>query len=159
MNETGLTRYGLALALTLGLLACEDSKTTTAPGALASITFNAPDSVASGQGFTVDVSALNVGVNNIHNARVDVTLPAPLTVISVEASPGTSATFSNGSGSSVGWMVGSLDSNSQSRVHIQTLGVLPAGGGAMSLSLSAMLTADGVRPGDAVAHATIQLTP
>ena len=155
----GFTRYGFALALTLGLLACEDSKTTTAPGALASITFNAPDSVASGQGFTVDVSAMNVGINNIRNARVDITLPAPLTVISVEASPGTSATFSNGSGSSVGWTLGSLDSNSQARVHIQTLGVLPAGAGAMSLSLSAMLTADGVRPGDAVAHATIQLTP
>lgn len=159
MKKIGFTRYGLALALTLGLLACEDSKTTTAPGALASITFNAPSSVASGQGFTVDVSALNVGVNNIHNARVDITLPAPLTVISVEASPGTSATYSNGSGSSVGWMLGSLDSNSQARVHIGTLGVLPAGAGAMSLSLSAMLTADGVRPGDAIAHATIQLTP
>ena len=159
MKELRFAGYTSALVLTLGLLACEDSKTTTAPGALASITFNAPNSVTSGQGFTVDVSALNVGINNVHNARVDITLPAPLTVISVEASPGTSATFSNGSGSSVGWAVGSLDSNSQARVHISAMGVLPPGAAAMSLSLSAMLTADGVRPGDAVAHATIQLTP
>jgi len=154
----GFTRYGLALALTLGLLACEDSKTTTAPGALASITFNAPNSVKSGEGFTIDVAALNVGINGIHNARVDVTLPAPLTVTSVQASPGTSATFSDGSGASVGWTLGSLDSNSQARVHIQTVGALPPGSGAISLTLDAMLTADGVRPGDAVAHATIQLT-
>ena len=154
----GFTRYGLVLALTLGLLACEDSKTTTAPGALASITFNAPNSVKSGEGFTVDVAALNVGINGIHNARVDVTLPAPLTVTSVQASPGTSATFSDGSGASVGWTLGSLDSNSQARVHIQTVGALPPGSSAISLTLDAMLTADGVRPGDAVAHATIQLT-
>ena len=59
----------------------------------------------------------------------------------------------------VGWMIGSLDSNSQARVHINAMGVLPAGSAAMSLSLSAMLTADGVKPGDAVAHATIQLNP
>ena len=159
MRTIRSARYGFPLLLVLGLIRCEDSKTTTAPGALASVTFNAPDSVTSGQGFTVDVAALDVGVNNVNNARVDVTLPAPLTVISVQASPGTSATFSNGSGSSVGWTIGSLDSNSQARLHISVMGVLPTGSGAMSLTLNAMLTADGVKPGDAIAHATIQLNP
>jgi hypothetical protein len=159
LKPSGMYRFGLPAALAMVLLSCEDSRTTTAPGALASVTFNAPDSVQSGQGFMIDVSALNIGVNNIHNARVDVTLPAPLTVVSVSPSPGTTATFSDGSGASVGWTLGSLDSNSQARLHISAEGTLPTGAGAMSLTLDAMLTADGIRPGDAVAHATIQLTP
>ena len=151
--------FGLPVLLTLGLAACHDSKTTTAPGALANVALNAPSSVSSGQGFTIDVSAVTVGVNNVHNAGVSVTLPAPFTVSAADASSGTSATFVSGSGASVTWTLGTLDSNSQARLHIQTMGVLPAGAGAMSLSVSATLTADGIHPGDAVANATIQLTP
>jgi len=152
-------RFGLPVLLTLGLVACHDSKTTTAPGALANVTVSAPDSVKSGQGFTIDVSAVTIGVNNVHNASVSVALPAPLTVASADASSGTSATFVSGSGASVTWTVGSLDSNSQARLHIQTMGVLPSGAGSMSLTVTATLTANGIHAGDAVAHATIQLTP
>jgi len=137
-------------------LGCEDNKVTTAPGAVASVMFNAPDSVKSGQNFDMDVNALNVGVNGIHNGRVQVTVPAPLAVLSAEASPGTTATFST---SSVSWNLGTLDSNSQSRLHVSLVGTLPAGSAAQSLTVNAMLTADGINPGDAVAHATIQLTP
>jgi len=137
-------------------LGCEDNKVTTAPGAVASVMFNAPDSVKSGQSFDMDVNALNVGVNGIHNGRVQVTVPAPLSVLSAEASPGTTATFST---STVSWNLGTLDSNSQSRLHVGLVGTLPGGSAAQSLTVNAMLTADGINPGDAVAHATIQLTP
>jgi hypothetical protein len=159
MKAFRLHKIGLPAVLVLGLLACEDSRTTTAPGALATVMFNAPDSVRSGQSFLIDVSALNIGVNGIHNGHIDVTLPAPLIVISADASPGTTATFSNGSGASVGWNLGTLDSNSQSRLHINTVGTLPAGSAAQTLTVDAMMIADGIRPGDAVAHATIQLMP
>ena len=87
------------------------------------------------------------------------TLPAPLRVDSVEASSGTSATFSNGAGSAtVTWMLGTLDSNSQSRLHIHVTGTLPARR-RCSLTLRASLTADGLRPGDAVAEKTLKLMP
>lgn len=154
-----LSRFGIPLLVLLGAFACEDSKTTTSPGALASVSFNAPDSARSGQAFQIDVSALTVGVNSVQNTRVDVTLPAPLTVSSVSSSSGTSATFANGNGATVSWIIGSLDSNSQSRLHITVLGILPAGSAAQSLTVNAMMTADGIRPGDAVAHATVQLMP
>lgn len=154
-----LSRIGLPLLVLVGAFACDDSKTTTSPGALASVSFSAPDSVRSGQAFQVDVSALTVGVNSVQNARVDVTLPAPLAVNSLSSSSGTSATFVNGNGATVSWVIGSLDSNSQSRLHIMILGILPAGSAAQSLTLNAMMTADGIRPGDAVAHATVQLMP
>src|SRR5262249_38559938 len=154
-------RLGLASAVLVGspaLVACEDSKTTTAPGVVASVRFNAPDNARSGQSFTVDVSAVNVGINGLHNGHVDVTLPSPLLVNSVDASPGTQATFSNASGATVSWTLNTLDSNSSSTVHINVTGMLPAGSPTpMSLTLRASLTADGVAPGDAVATATVML--
>ncbi len=148
--------FSTALLLALAVTACRDD-TTTAPGALANVTFDAPDSAQSGVSVLVDVRAVNVGINNVHNGRVDVTLPAPLHVDSVEASDGT-ATFSNGAGATVTWMLGTLDSNSQSRLHIHVTGTLPSST-PMALTLRASLTADGVRAGDAVAEHTLQLTP
>jgi len=149
-------RFAVAGLFLVGVLACEDNKVTTAPGAVASVMFNAPDAAKSGQSFTIDVNALNVGVNGIHNGHVDVTLPAPLMVLSADPSPGTTATFST---SAVSWNLGTLDSNSQSRLHVGVVGTLPAGSAAQSLTVNAMLTADGIHPGDAIAHATIQLAP
>lgn len=143
--------------LAFALSACRDD-TTTAPGAVANVTFDAPATARSGQSFLVDVQAVNVGINNVHNGRVDVTLPSPLNVDSVEASSGTSATFVNGAGATVTWMLGTLDSNSQSRLHIHVTGTLPSPT-AMSLTLRASLTADGVHPGDAVAEKTLMLMP
>lgn len=149
-----------AAALVVGLAACKDNETTTAPGAIANVAIEAPDSAHSGQSFTFDVKALNVGINNVRDGRVEVTLPAPLSVTAVETSEGTSATFSNGAAASaVHWILGTLDSNSQSRLHITATGILPPGSAGESLMLSASLTAAGVRDGDAVAHATLQLMP
>ena len=161
--KTPRTRSLAALALSATLLlalggsACRDD-TTTAPGAVANVAFDAPATARSGQSFLVDVQAVNVGINNVHNGRVDVTLPSALNVDSVEASSGTSATVVNGAGATVTWMLGTLDSNSQSRLHIHVTGTLPSPT-AMSLTLRASLTADGVHPGDAVAEKTVMLMP
>jgi hypothetical protein len=159
MTAFRLRRLSIPAVLLLSLVACKDSSTTTAPGALANVTINAPDSARSGQSFLIDVNAVNVGINNIHNGRVDVTLPAPLIVNSAEASAGTSATFVNGAGATVTWLLNTLDSNSQSRLHITATGALPSGSAAQMLTLRASMTADGIRAGDAVATHTVQLMP
>jgi hypothetical protein len=145
-----------ALLLALSASACRDD-TTTAPGAIANVTFESPDTAKSGQSVLVDVRAVNVGINNVHNGRVDVTLPSPLHVDSVDVSDG-SATFSNGTGATVTWMLGTLDSNSQSRLHIHVTGTLPGSLG-MSLTMRASLTADGIQSGEAVAERTLVLVP
>jgi hypothetical protein len=150
-----LFRLSVVAFLLLASAACHD-ETTTAPGAIANVRIDAPDSVHSGQSFVIDVSAVNVGINNIHNGQVQVTVPAPLQVSSVEASAGTSASSSNGT---VSWTLNTLDSNSQSRLHVNTVGALLPGSAAQNVTVRAVLTADGVGPGDAVAEHTIQLTP
>ncbi len=161
MNTPRLLRVSLSLALLLAALACKNGDSTTAPGAVANVTIDAPSSARSGQIFTIDVAALNIGINSVKNGRVEITLPSPLVVNSVEPSSGTSATFLNGIGGGgiVTWALNSLDSNSQSRLHIHATGVLPAGSAAQTLNLRASLTADGIRPGDAVADRNLQLTP
>ncbi len=155
-----LLRIGfLSAAVLLIATACKDSGTTTAPGAIANLSIDAPGTVQSGQSFTIDVGAVNVGINNIHNGAVAVTLPAPLQVSSADGSSGTTASFSNGSGATVTWNLGTLDSNSQSRLHISAMGILPSGSSAQTLTIRAMMTADGIKPGDAVAEQNVQLTP
>jgi hypothetical protein len=147
----------LLAALAIG---CNDSDTTTAPGSVANVSIDAPQSARSGETFTIDVAAVAVGINNVHNGRVEVTLPAPLQVVSADPSAGTSATFSNvGGGGTVSWILNTLDSNSQSRLHVATMGMLPAGSAAQTLTVRASLTGDGIRPGDAVANDSLQLMP
>ncbi len=158
MKALRLSGLAVSAALLLGLIGCRDD-TATAPGAIANVTLNSPDSARSGESFTIDVSAVSVGINNVHNGQVEVTLPAPLFVNSVGASSDTTATFSNGAGATVSWVIGSLDSNSQARLHINATGVLPAGSAAQSLTLRAAMTADGIRAGDAVAQHSMQLMP
>lgn len=157
-NRTRL-RFALPVVLLLGFAACKNSDTTTAPGAIASVSLDSPSSVRSGDAFTIDVSAVSVGINNVRNGRVEVTLPAPLQVHSADASAGTSATFSNSAGATVVWTLNTLDSNSQSRLHIGVTGVLASGSPAVTLPLRATLTADGVHAGDAVAERNVQITP
>ena len=95
MKVLPLYRLVLPAAVLIVSAACKNSDTTTAPGAIANVQISAPDSVKSGQSFTIDVSAVNVGINNIHNGSVVVTLPAPLKVSSADGSSGTTATFTN----------------------------------------------------------------
>lgn len=159
MRTPSRFRLTIPAVLMLGFLACKNSDTTTAPGSVASVMLDAPSTVQSGAAFTIDVSAVAIGINNVRNGRVEVTLPAPLQVNSVEASAGTSATFSNSAGAAIVWTLNTLDSNSQSRLHISTTGTLAPGSSAQTLPLRASLTADGVGSGDAVAQRNIQLTP
>ncbi|HEY3205022.1 MAG TPA: hypothetical protein VGL03_15335 [Thermoanaerobaculia bacterium] len=160
MQPSRFAGPAIIAAAALGLLAChEHSDTTTAPGAIANVFVDAPASARSGESFDVTIRVTNVGVNNIHNARVNVTLASPLTVGSLDASSGTSATFSNGAAvSTVNWTLNTLDSNSQSSLHINTRGVLPPGEASRTVRVEGSLTADRISPGDAVAHADVQLT-
>jgi len=141
----------------IGLASCKNNDTTTAPGAVANVTVNAPDSATSGQGFDVTVNATAVGVANVQNAHVNVTLPAPLTVTAVNPSPGETASFT---ASTASWDIGTLDSNTNSNLHLTVVGTLPAGSpGGVSATISATLTATGINAGDAVASDTVQINP
>ncbi len=146
----------------LALGGCNDNNDVAGTGgALASLNLDAPDSAVSGQSFTTDVRATAIGVTNVHNGHVQVTFPAPLSVTAVDASAGTTATFTNttGGGAQVAWDLNTLDSNTQSTLHITTMGTLAAGSAAQSLTVQAVLTADGIGAGDADAQDSIQLMP
>ena len=159
MRFSGFLRLASAAVFLAAMSGCKGSDTTTAPGSLANVTMNAPGSAHSGQTFTVDVAATAVGVNGVHNGQVVITFPAPLTVTAVDASSGTSATFSPGPGATVTWTLGTLDSNSQSTLHVTTMGSLPSGSAAQTVMLQATLTATGISAGDATAQASVQLMP
>jgi len=156
MRLPGIFRIVLIAALAGFLAACHHSDTTTAPGSLANVTVTGPNSVTSGQSFDVDVAATAVGINNVQNGMVTVTVPAPLTILSTNASSGTSATAS---GNTVTWNLGTLDANSQSTLHVNLMGTLPAGSNAQSVAIQAQLTATGINAGDATASATVQINP
>jgi hypothetical protein len=159
MRVSRIVRFAIPVLMLVVVSACKDSETTTAPGALANVTINAPGTVSSGQSFTIDLAATAVGVNNVQNGQVTVTLPSPLTVNSVDASSGTSATFSNGTGATITWTLGVLDANTQSTLHVNVAGNLPPGSAAQTLTLQAVLTATGIGAGDATAQASVQLMP
>jgi hypothetical protein len=146
----------LVAAFVGSLAACHHSDTTTAPGALANVTVTGPSSVTNGQSFDLDVAATAVGVNNVQNGMVTVTVPAPLTITSTNASSGTNATVS---GNTVTWNLGTLDSNSQSTLHINVMPALPSGSAAQSVTVHAQLTGNGINPGDATATTTVQVNP
>ena len=149
----------LFLAL-LGLIAaCNDNNDVTGTGgALVRLNVDAPDSATSGQPFNVNLTTQNIGVTNVRNGVVTVTLPSPLTVVSVNADSGTSATFSNsGSGATATWQLNTLDSNSSSNLTIQAMGTLTPGAANLPIAIQAQLTADGINPGQSVATDTVTL--
>jgi hypothetical protein len=152
-----LVAPALAIALVAG---CSDSNDVTGSGgALARLAVDAPANAVSGQAFDVEVDALNIGVEGIHNGIVTITLAAPLFVNSVSPSPGTTATFTNtASGAAVTWTLNTLDSNTQSDLRINATGTLPAAEAARTVRVEASMTADGINPGDAVAFDDVQLT-
>jgi hypothetical protein len=160
-------KYFRILCLAAGLLglvaggACSDnSDTTTANLSVLRLTVDAPDTVKSGTSFGVEVRALNVGVAGVHDGHMTVMLPSPLTVISVQAPGGTTATFTNGaSGGTVDWSLGTLDSNSQAKLEITTVGLLSPSEATRRLTVVATMTAQGINAGDAVAQDDVVLTP
>ena len=147
------------LAAALSAADCgNNSDVTTANQSLVRLSLDVPATAKSGANFGVGVRALNVGIANIQNGRVTVTLPLPLVVLSVDASSGTTASFSNGiSGGRVDWDLGTLDSNSQSKLDITTMGVLGPTEATRKLTLVATMTGQGINPGDAVAQNDVTL--
>src|SRR5262245_47565730 len=143
------------------LAACSDNNDVTGTGgALVRLNVDAPDTAVSGQSFSVNLTSQNIGVTNVRNGVVTVTLPSPLTVSSVLAESGTSATFANAaSGATVTWQLNTLDSNSSSDLTIQTRGALNPGAGNTPIAIDAQLTADGINPGESDATDTVTLMP
>jgi len=138
----------------------DDSDTTTGNLSVVRLTVDAPETAKSGTNFGVQVRALNVGLAGVHSGHVTVTLPSPLTVISVQAPSDSSAAFFNGAlGGTVEWNLGTLDSNSESKLEITTMGLLSPSEATKKLTVLATMTADGVKPGDAVAQDDVTLTP
>jgi hypothetical protein len=166
MEKRGASRALWALigavlvAAVLAAAACGDNKDVTAANqSLVQVTVDAPATAKSGSSFGVQVRALNVGVAGIHEGHMAVTLPSPLSVISVAASAGTSATFTNGiAGGTVQWTMNTLDSNTQAKIDITTMGLLAPTDGSKRLTVVASMTAQGIMSGDVVAQDDVTLT-
>lgn len=161
MKKRTLLRLALPISLALGFVACDDDDDVTGAGqSLARVSMDTPDSASSGNEFEIQVTAENIGISGIRNGRVDVTLPLPLLVVSLGTSAGTNATFSNGlTGGRVSWDLGTLDSNSQSRLTIRAVGVLAPGQGSTRVTVEASMTGQGISPGEAVARDDITINP
>jgi hypothetical protein len=141
-------------ALTLGA-ACHNDDVTGANGALARVSVDAPDNGTSGQNFDIQVTAQAIGVQNIQNSVVTVTVPAPLTIVNVRSDDAqTSATTS---GNTVTWTIGTLDSNTQSGLTITVMGTTATQ--MTGLVVTAQMTGNGINAGDAVATDTFNLNP
>ncbi|HEY6065358.1 MAG TPA: hypothetical protein VIY96_04330 [Thermoanaerobaculia bacterium] len=158
MTRIALLRLGLVLAVTAAAVGCtgDNNDVAGSRGALAVLNVDAPSFARSGVEFDVEIDATNVGINNVRHGSVDVTLELPLLPRSVEASSGTTASIS---GSRVTWNLMSLDSNSQSRLHLRAVGTLAPGEASRSARIRAELTADGITAGEAVATDFVTITP
>jgi hypothetical protein len=147
----------LAVATLTWATACSDSNDVAGSrGALAVLNVDAPSFAQSGAEFGVEVTATNVGVNNIRDGRVAITFESPLTPRSVDASAGTSASIS---GSQVSWDLGTLDSNTRSRLEVRVLATLSPGEASRSARIRAELTGQGISAGEAVATDFVTITP
>ena len=162
MKTVRFLRLAVPVILALGLVACDDDDddVTGAGGSLARVSVDAPGSARSGVQFETQITAENVGISNVHNGQVVVDFPAPLRVFGVDTSAGTNASFTNDvSGGRVFWDLGTLDSNSQSRLTVQTMGLLAPGQGSTNATIQASLAAQEVRAGDAVGRDTVTIEP
>lgn len=150
MNRMLALGLGAAAVIVLATAACnDDDGVTGSRGSLAAVSVDAPSQVQSGNEFTVEVEAANVGLSNIRNGRVEITFDSPLAVLSADASAGTSATIAGPN--RVTWDLGTLDANTRSRLETRVIGVLAPGELSRSARIRAELTGQGIPPGDAVA--------
>ena len=146
----------LALPLA-GLVACHNNDDVTGTGgALATLAVDVPDTVHSGVPFDASVSTTAVGVTNVHNGVVTVTLPAPLQINTVTADAGTSETHT---ASTVTWTLNTLDSNTNSHLSINATGTLIAGSPSQTLTAQASMVADGINNGELTASDNFVLAP
>jgi Domain of unknown function DUF11 len=157
-STLGVFRFVLAglAALSLALVGgCNDDNDVTGTGgALVRLSLDAPETATSGQPFDFHLTAQNIGVTNVRNGVVTVTVAAPLTITAVNADAGSSATFS---GSTATWQLNTLDANTQSELTVQVVGALAPGAPNLPVAISAQLTADGITPGESVANDTVTL--
>ena len=142
-------------ALVLAAGCSNDDDVTGANGALARISVDAPDSGSSGQNFDIHVTAEAIGVQNIQNSVVTVTVPSPLTVVNVTSDD--AQTTNSTSGNTVTWTIGTLDSNTQSGLTVTVNGTTASQ--MTGLVVSAQMIGDGIGAGDAVATDTLNLNP
>ena len=151
-------RISLFLALPLLMVAsvgCDDDNDVSGGnGALASLNLDAPETVNSGAPFDVSLTATAIGVQNVDNGVVTITVPAPLQVTNVTAEAGTNATFS---GNSVTWQLNTLDSNTSSDITMNIMGTLPPGSPSQNLTIQATMVAEGIPSGDLVASESLTL--
>jgi hypothetical protein len=141
------------LPLTIaGSVACNNDDVSGTGGALAQLEMDMPDTVNSGVPFDAGASATAIGVENVHDGVVTITLPAPLRITGVTASPGTSATFSNAGMATVTWTLHTLDSNTRSTITIYATAALPPGADDQLLTAQASMVADGIGFGELVAN-------
>lgn len=155
-----LTRIALVFVLPLSMAALvgcgKDNDVTGSGGALASLNLDVPGQVHSGTPFDISVSTTAIGVQNVQNGVVTVTLPAGVTATSADAEPGTSASIS---GSTVSWTLNTLDSNTSSTLTIHAMGSLPAGTPDQNLQVQASMTATGISSGELTATKDFTLMP
>jgi hypothetical protein len=155
-----MKRFATAVAAVVILasaVSCNDNNDVAGSrGSLAAVNVDAPSFAQSGVEFGVEISATAVGVSNVLDGRVVITFEAPLVPRSLDASPGTSASIS---GSSVTWDLGTLDSNTRSRLEVRTIATLASGENSRSARIRAEMTARGITPGDAVATDFVTVTP
>ena len=155
-----ITRIALLFVLPLSMLVVagcgNDNDVTGSGGALASLNLDVPGQVRSGTPFDISVSATAIGVQNVQNGVVTVTLPAGVTATSADAEPGTSASIS---GSTVSWTLNTLDSNTASTLTIHSVGSLPAGTPDQNLQVQASMVANGISNGELTATQDFTLMP
>jgi hypothetical protein len=158
MNRIWSLRLAVVITGILGIAGCNDDgdDVTGSRGSLAAVEVEAPGTAQSGVEFGVDLAAANIGVSNIRNGRVEVTLDAPLFVLSVDPSSGTTAAVV---GNRITWDLGTLDANTRSRLTARVRGTLSPGEGSRMATIQAELTGQGVSAGDAVATDTVTINP
>ena len=156
MNKFAIA--AVAVAILTSAAACQNDNNDVAGsrGSLAVLNVDAPSFAQSGVEFGVEISATSVGVSNVLDGRVVITFEAPLIPRSLDASAGTSASIS---GSSVTWDLGTLDSNTRSRLEVRTIATLASGEASRSARIRAELTARGITSGEAVSTDFVTVTP
>ena len=162
MRTVRFLRLAVPVVLALGLVACndDDDDVTGAGGSLARVSVDAPGSARSGVEFETQITVENVGFSSIRNGQVVVDFPAPLRVFGVDTSAGTNASFTNEvSGGRVFWNLGTLDSNSQSRLTVRTIGLLAPGQASTNATIQASLSGEEIPAGDAIARDTVTINP
>lgn len=153
----------ILVAAFVAALACNtgnNTDTTPTRATLAQVELGAPGGpVTSNVPFNIDVHARSIGFSALHHTKVRMVLPNPFLVDSAEVtSGGGTVTFTNGAaGSVVEYDFGTIDRLAQSSGTLHVRGVIGQTENNVRGTISAELTADEVRAGDAEASVDITI--